>query len=157
MLLKIMTEKFITKEGLEKLKLELDELIAIKRPKLAIRIRNAKELGDLSENADYQSAKEDQGFMEGRIAQLKDLIKNAVIVKKKIGGDSVSIGSDVKIKNGSKTYKYTITGSNESDPLSGKISNESPMGQAIMDRKVGEKFAIKTPKGEVQYTILKIS
>lgn len=152
-----MTDKFITKEGLKKLKLELDELKNIKRPKLAIRIKEAKELGDLSENADYQSAKEDQGFMEGRISQLEDLVKNAVVVGKKSGGDSVSIGSEVEIKNGGKTHKYTITGSNESDPLNGKISNESPMGQAIMDKRVGDKFITKTPRGEVEYTILRIS
>ncbi len=152
-----MNEKFITQEGLEKLKEELANLKNIRRPELIQRIKDAKELGDLSENADYQSAKEEQGFVEGRIMEIMDLIKNAVIIKKKRGNKFVSIGSNVKIKNKNNTYEYTITGSNESDPLAGKISNESPLGQEMMDKKVGDEFTITTPKGDVKYKILEIN
>ncbi len=152
-----MTEQFITPEGLKKLKQELKELKDIKRPALIQRIQNAKELGDLSENADYQSAKEEQSFMEGRIMELENIIKNATVITKKKSNGKVRIGSKVKIKSKNKEFEYIITGSNEADPLEGKISNESPLGQAIMDRKVGEEFSIETPKGKVKYKILKIS
>ncbi len=172
-----MGEQFITQEGLEKLKKELEQLKTVKRPELIQRIQDAKELGDLSENADYQSAKEEQSFLEGRIMELEDLAKNAVIVKKTKSNGKVTIGSQVKIitapagsrfnpakagsnlsggKNGSTIFEYTITGPNESDPLGGKISNESPLGQAIMDRKKDEEFVITTPNGEMKYKILEI-
>jgi transcription elongation factor GreA len=151
-----MGEQFITQEGLEKLKKELVGLKTVKRPDLIQRIQDAKELGDLSENADYQSAKEEQSFLEGRIMELESLAKNAVIVKKSKNNDKVSIGSQVKIKNQTTTFEYTITGPNESDPLGGKISNESPLGQAIMDRRKNEEFTITTPNGEMRYTILAI-
>lgn len=151
-----MGEQFITQEGLKKLKQELEELKTVKRPELIQRIQDAKELGDLSENADYQSAKEEQGFLEGRIMELKDLIKNAVVVKKTKNNGKVNIGSQVKIKSGNATFEYTLTGPNESDPLGGKISNESPLGQAIMDKKRGEEFYITTPNGEMKYKVLEV-
>jgi transcription elongation factor GreA len=154
--IKFMGEQFITQEGLTKIKKELDVLRTTRRPDLIQRIKDAKELGDLSENADYHSAKEEQSFLEGRIMELESLVKNAVIVKKSKNNDKVTIGSEVKIKNGNNTFKYTITGPNESDPLGGKISNESPLGQAIMDRKKNEEFTITTPNGETKYTILEI-
>lgn len=151
-----MGEQFITPEGLEKLKQELNELRTVKRPELIQRIQDAKELGDLSENADYQSAKEEQSFIEGKIMDLEDLVKNAVIVKRAKSNGKVGIGSEVKIKSGSAEFQYIITGSNESDPLSGKISNESPLGQAIMDRSAGDEFLITTPNGEMRYKILEV-
>jgi len=151
-----MGEQFITPEGLEKLKQELNELRTVRRPELIQRIQDAKELGDLSENADYQSAKDEQGFIEGKIMELEDLVKNAVIVKRAKSNGKVGIGSEVKITSGSMEFQYTITGSNESDPLSGKISNESPLGQAIMDRSVGDEFSIRTPNGEMRYKILEV-
>ena len=149
-----MGEQFITQEGLDKIKSDLEELTKVKRPELIQRIQDAKELGDLSENADYHSAKEEQSFLEGRIIELNDLVKNAVIVKKSANNDKVTIGSQVTIKSGNATFQYTITGPNESDPMGGKISNESPLGQAIMDRKKDEEFTITTPNGEMQYKIL---
>ncbi|MBT4277549.1 transcription elongation factor GreA [Candidatus Falkowbacteria bacterium] len=151
-----MSEQFLTPEGLEKLKNELKNIKTVKRPELIQRIKNAKELGDLSENADYQSAKEDQGFMEGRVLELENLIKNATIITKKKNNKIVSVGSQVKIKTGNQEIEYMVTGSNEADPLAGKISNESPLGQAMMDRKKNEEFTITTPNGEIKYKILEI-
>ncbi len=151
-----MSEKFITPEGLEKLKKELKELKEVKRPALIQRIQNAKELGDLSENADYQSAREEQSFLEGRIAEIEDLIKNAIVIEKSKDKNIVSLGSKVTIKSGSKEFTYTITGSNEADPSQGKISNESPLGKAILDKKAGEEFILRTPNGETKYKILSI-
>ena len=151
-----MSEQFLTPEGLKKIKNELKELTTVRRPKLVKRIKHAKELGDLSENADYQSAKDDQGFMEGRILQLKNLIKTAIIIKKKNNNWIIGIGSEVKIDNGTNKFKYTITGSNEADPLAGKVSNESPLGKAMLKKKVGDSFSIITPNGEVKYKILEV-
>ncbi|MEA2089132.1 MAG: transcription elongation factor GreA [Patescibacteria group bacterium] len=152
-----MGKKFISAEGLEKVKKELEEIKKIKRPELIKRIQEAKELGDLSENADYHSAKEDQSFMEGKILELDDLIKNSVIIDNSQKNNKiVSVGSIVKVKNSSGIQEYTITGSNEADPINGKISNESPLGKTMMDKEVGNEFLITTPNGEAKYKILEI-
>lgn len=152
-----MGEKFITQEGLEKIKEELESLKKNERPALIQRIKDAKELGDLSENADYQSAKEEQSFLEGHIQELEELIKHGVIVTKSKSNAKVSVGSVVKIKTGSTIKEYTITGSKEADPLKGKISNESPLGSKMMEKKVGDEFTFKTPNGENKYSILEIN
>ncbi len=151
-----MNQQFLTKEGLKKIKEELAELKNVKRPQLIERIKNAKELGDLSENADYQSAKEEQAFMEGKILELENLIKNAIVVEKHKNGGIVEIGSQVKIETNGKTFEYTITGSNEADPLAGKISNESPLGMEMLGKKKGDEFVLKTPNGEIKYKILEV-
>lgn len=151
-----MNEKFITPAGLKKLKKELTELKTVKRPKLTERIKNAKELGDLSENADYQDAKEVQGFMEGRILELENIIKMSTVIDKKTG-DKIGISSIVKLKSGDNVIEYTIVGASEADLLNKKISNESPLGASLMDKKAGEKITIETPNGEVEYEILEVS
>ncbi|NCF75507.1 MAG: transcription elongation factor GreA [Xanthomonadaceae bacterium] len=152
-----MSKKFISVEGLEKIKKELEEIKKIKRPELINRIQEAKELGDLSENADYHSAKEEQSFMEYRVLELEDLIKNSIVIdNSQKNNEMVGVGSTVKIKNNNNEQEYTITGSNEADPISGKISNESPLGKEMMDKKVGDEFLVETPKGEVKYKILGI-
>lgn len=152
-----MSKKFISADGLEKVKKELEEIKKIKRPELIKRIQEAKELGDLSENADYHSAKEDQSFMEGKVLELEDLIKNSVIIDNSQKNNKiVSVGSVVKLKNINGEKEYTIMGSNEADPINGKISNESPLGKTMINKKVGDEFLITTPNGEVKYKILEI-
>ena len=152
-----MSKRFISADGLEKVKKELEEIKKIKRPELIKRIQEAKELGDLSENADYHSAKEDQSFMEGKILDLEDIIKNSVIIDNNQKNNGiVRVGSVVKVKNSNSEQEYTITGSNEADPINGKISNESPLGKEMMDKKAGDEFLITTPNGEIKYKILEI-
>ncbi len=147
---------YLTKEGLTKLQDELQELVHVRRKELASRIQEAKELGDLSENAEYQEAKNEQGFNEGRIEELENILKHAVIIDNTKGNGLVQVGSTIEATTLGKTIKLHIIGSNEADPLVGKISNESPLGQALIGRKVGETVSIPTPKGPTEYTVTKI-
>jgi len=147
---------YISKKGLEKLKLELDELKNVKRKEVIERITRAKELGDLSENADYHDAKDEQGFIEGRILELEKMIKEAIIVKNNKKSDVVDIGHKVKILCEGSEREYEIVGSNEANPADFKISNESPMGQAFLGRKVGDIVKFSVPKGEMECEILEI-
>lgn len=151
-------QTYITLEGLEKLKQELLTLKNTKRKDVLERIQIAKEYGDLSENAEYADARDEQAFIEGRIAELEEFMKNAIIIKEQSKNISVNIGSVVKIKDKSnKTVKeYEIVGSQESDPLSGKISNESPLGKAFLGHKVGEVVSVSLPKGVIEYEIVEI-
>ncbi|MBI4457391.1 transcription elongation factor GreA [Candidatus Uhrbacteria bacterium] len=152
-----MTDKptYVTKEGLAKLKEELHFLKTEKRREIAERIEKAKDLGDLSENAEYTQAKDDLSFTEGRIIELDDLVNRAVVIEEK-HGDTVSIGATIRVNYDGKEKDFTIVGSNESDPLKGRISNESPLGQAFLGHKVGEVVEIKVPSGTVRYTIAEI-
>jgi transcription elongation factor GreA len=151
-----MSKKYLlTAEGLTKLNEELKELIGKKRPDVIERIREAASHGDLSENADYAQAREEQSFIEGRIQEIEDTIKNAEIIA--TGGghhNTVSIGSTVKVLVNGKERSYTIVGSNEANPKEGKISNESTVGKALLGRKSGEKFKITAPAGEMEYEII---
>ncbi len=149
---------YITQEGLEKIKEELKQLINVERKKIAQRIQEAKELGDLSENAEYSSAKEDQAFMEMKIAELEDTIKNAEIIKNDGNTNGlVQVGSTVKFKDEQgKIKEYTIVGSREADPIKGNISNESPIGRAFLGKKKGEIVEFQAPKGIVKFKILGI-
>ncbi len=151
-----MPPTFISKQGLEKLKEELDYLKKTKRKEIAERLKRALEQGDLSENAEYQDAKDQQAWTEGRIAELKNKIRSAQIIKKEKNG-TITVGSQIKIKNGGREIEYTIVGSQEADPLEGRISNESPIGKAFLGHKQGEKINVQTPEGEIQYKILAIS
>lgn len=145
----------VTKGGLKKLQEELDHLTNVRRKEVAERLKEAISYGDLSENSEYEEAKNEQAFIEGRILELENKIKNAKVIK---GHDtkSVQIGSIVSLKkSGSKTAEeYTIVGTTEADPFENKISNESPIGEAIMDHSKGEKVTVKTPSGEVKYEIV---
>ncbi|MBN1494549.1 transcription elongation factor GreA [Candidatus Peregrinibacteria bacterium] len=151
----------VTKDGFKKLKEELDYLRNIKRKEIADRIKEAISYGDLSENSEYEEAKNEQAFVEGRIIELEDKVKYAKIIddKKKSDGKSVQLGSTVKVKNrsskSSKTLDYIIVGSTEAD-WDNKISNESPVGKALLDRKVGDRIKIHVPAGIVEYEILDI-
>lgn len=147
---------YLTKEGLEKLKKEFEESRSVKLPEVIERIARAKELGDLSENAEYQDAKDEQGFVVGRIEEIKDLIKKAEIIDENHSKEHVSVGCTIKVLCEAKEYEYTITGSNESDPVKGLISNESPLGRAFLGSKVGDKVTVQVPKGEMECEILEI-
>jgi len=151
-----MKQIYITPEGLEKAKKEHQEFIEEKRPEVIQKIESAKALGDLSENAEYHEAKEQQGFIEGRIRELEYLIHNATVVENNHSTDKIEIGKNVKVKNGKETKEFTLVGANEADPVGGKISNESPLGEALLGKKIGEKIEIQTPKGLVKYQILEI-
>ncbi len=155
-----MPEQIISKEGYNKLKEELDQLTTIKRREIAGRIEKAKELGDLSENAEYQEAKDAQAFNEGRILELQNTLKNVVIVDENGGAKGkVSMGSKLTAQNErtKKEREFTIVSFNEAAPAEGKISNESPLGTAFLDKEKGDRVTVETPKGEVSYKITKVS
>src|SRR5688572_4720074 len=144
---------YLTAEGLEKLKAELSELITVDRPRVAARIHEAKLDGDLSENAEYEDAKQEQSFLEGRIATLELQLRNAAVIEKG-NGDSVGIGSKVVIKGADGEETFTIVGSAEAAPREGRISNESPVGAALMGRKKGETVTVHAPAGPIEYTLI---
>lgn len=150
-------ENYLTQHGLEKLKQEYNHLVNTKRKEVAERIATAKDFGDLSENAEYDAAKEEQAIMEARISELKQLLKDAVIIQENNNSDSVSIGSTIKVKNDGITQEYKIVGSQEADPSQGLISNESPIGRSFLGRKKGEIVEIQVPKGTMAWQILEIN
>ncbi len=144
----------ITAEGKKELEAELEELKA-RRGEVADKISEARDFGDLSENAEYDAAREEQGLLETRIAEIEEIVTNAEIIKasKK---STIGLGSHVQLKTGAKTVEYTIVGPVEADPLEGKVSNESPIGMALYGKKVDDKVTIATPKGDVSYTIVSV-
>lgn len=152
-----MDTQYFSKEGLEKLKQELMERTETMRAEIARRIREAKEQGDLSENAEYAEAKEAQAINEGRIEELKAILENAVIIDddRKRGG-VVAVGASVKVESKHGSHTYTIVGPAESDPAQGFISNESPLGSAFLGRKKGDSVDVKTPKGLTTYKIVDV-
>ena len=145
----------LTEEGRKELETELDELKS-RRGEIADKIAEARDYGDLSENAEYDSAREEQGLVETRIAEIEDILMNAEDIKAR-KGNTVHLGSRVELKTGSKTVTYAIVGSVEANPGEGKISDESPIGSALMGKKVGEKVSITTPRGEMEYTVTNLS
>ena len=152
-----MSPIYITKEGLEKLKKELDELKNVRRKEVALRIEIAKDMGDLSENAEYNEAKDEQGFMEGRIAELEATIPTAAVIERSEDG-CISVGSTVLVSAGKgKEREYTIVGANEADPATGRISNESPLGMAFIGKCAGDKVEVKAPSGTIVYKIISVS
>ena len=153
-----MTEPtYLTTEGAARLKAELEELTGPKRTELAARLRSAIQMGDLSENADYIKAKEDQGFLEGRIQELEYILGNAAIIEENGKNDTVGIGSHVTIKEEDYPEEtYHLVGATEANPTNGKISHEFPIGKALMDQKVGDVVEAETPGGVIKFKILKI-
>jgi len=147
-------EVYISREGLEKLKQELHGLETVKLKEIALKIAEARDLGDLSENSEYHEAKERQSFMYGRAQDLKYKIKNAHIIEDCEKSDSISVGCKVMLKNASMIMNFELVGSEESDPLNGKISIESPIGQAVSGHKSGDKVMVKTPAGESEYEVV---
>ena len=146
----------LTQDGVNELKAELDNLVA-KRPDIAEAIRSARELGDLTENAEYQSARAEQERHEARISELENILLNVEIIKKPRGDSKVQLGSTVKLKGDSKAKQFQVVGTVEADPLNGKISDESPIGQALIGKKVGESVEIVTPAETATYKITDIS
>ncbi len=149
-------QKQFTKEGYEKLKKELEELKG-QRIEIANRLKRAVSYGDLSENADYQQAKEDQSFLEGKIMEIEETLKIATVVELTKGNDFIGIGSTVEIENSKgKKETYTIVGSQEANLLENKISTESPLGKELFGKLAGSEITINAPSGKIKYKILKI-
>ena len=154
-----MKEVILTPEGYEKLKTEIDHLRGERRREVAERIRVAREFGDIAENAEYDDAKNEQAMLEHRIAQLQERLLSArVITKKEISKDSVSVGSTVRLRDiaANKTVEYHIVGSAEANPAENKLSNESPVGKAIMGMKKGDTVEVAAPRGALKFKILEI-
>jgi len=150
-------QQYITKEGLEKLKKELAQLTGTGRAEIAERLQNAISQGDLSENADYTKAKEDQAFLEGRIQELDYLVKNAQIIQKNPNGNRVEVGSTVTIQEHNyPSETYFLVGAAEADPSNGKISNESPIGKALIGAKIDDTVKANTPAGIIEFKIISI-
>ncbi len=149
-------EHIISKESFEKLKTELKTLETTKRREIAVRIQKAKDMGDLSENAEYTEAKDAQAFNEGRISDIKNAIKNSEVVETKLSGE-IGLGSVIKVKFNEKEKEYTIVSFNEAEPLEGKISNESPIGSALLNKKKGDIVIVSLPKGDTKFEILNVS
>lgn len=151
-------EIYLTAEGAARLKAELEELKGPKREEMARRLRSAIQMGDLSENADYHKAKEDQGFMEGRIQELERLLKYAKIIdQSELSKDTIQVGARVTVQEGDYPAEtYFLVGAAEADPRNGKISNESPIGRALLGGHVGDEVVATTPGGEIRLKILKI-
>lgn len=142
----------LTDEGKKELETELLELKG-RRGDIAEKIANARDYGDLSENAEYDSAREEQGLVESRIAEIEDILKNADIIAPSKKTDAVRVGHTVVLKMNGKSVTYKIVGPVEADPMDGKISHESPIGNALIGKKVSELVSVKTPKGNVSYSI----
>ncbi len=144
----------ITAEGKKELEAELVELKS-RRGDVADKIAEARDFGDLSENAEYDSAREEQGILETRIAEIEEILNNAEIIKA-TSKSTIGLGSRVELKTGKKTAAYTIVGPVEADPLEGKVSNESPLGMALYGKKVNDEVTITTPKGDITYTVISV-
>lgn len=150
-------KKYLTPEGLEKLKKELVYLKNVKRREITERLEKSLAFGDLTENAEYQEAKEAQAFVEGRILELEDLINNAVVASPQKNTRVAQVGSTVLVSAGGfKKEKFKIVGAEEADPLVGKISADSPIGRALLDQPEGIAIVVETPQGRKRYKILKI-
>jgi transcription elongation factor GreA len=148
---------YLTAEGLANIKAELEELTGPRRTELAARLRSAIQMGDLSENADYHKAKEDQGFLEGHIQELEYLVRHAVVIETNVIRDIVSVGSHVTIQEANDPAEtYHMVGPKEADPRNGRISHESPIGRALMAHRVGDNVEVETPAGKINFKILKI-
>src|SRR6185369_1842509 len=146
----------LTAEGLQALKDELQELTTSKRVEIAERLKEAKADGDLSENAMYDAARDEQSFVEGRISEIEHILKHAVVIAHK-GGSSVSLGSKVHVELEEGEAEYVIVGSTEANPDEGKISDQSPIGKALLGKKTGDEVEVEVPSGKMVYRIKKVS
>jgi len=155
-----MKEYRLTKEGYNKLIEEREDLVSNKRKEIAVRLKEAKEAsGELSENTEYEYAKNEQAFIEGRIEQINEILNKHVIIEGNNHNDSIDIGSNIEVKDldSNKKRKYMLVSSVESDPENHKISDESPMGRALLSRKVGDVIQVKTPQSMIRLKVLKIN
>lgn len=151
-----MAKKFLTEEGRTRLMAELDDLKTVQRPGIIKRIHEAKEFGELNEGNESDEVRNEQAFIEGRIMMLERLLRDAEVVRVH-SGDTVNIGSTVRVRSGRAEREYTIVGTDEIDLLDGKISNESPLGEALVGRRIGESVSVRTPRGMNMHEILEIS
>ncbi|MBI3361616.1 MAG: transcription elongation factor GreA [Chloroflexi bacterium] len=152
-----MDEIFLTSDGAKKLKHELEHLTTVKRTELAARLRDAIKMGDLSENADYISAKEEQAFLEGKIMELQETLRRATVVAEGSGNDAVGIGQRVTVvETGADPETFILVGAKEANPREGKISHESPIGKVLMGKRVGDTAEAETPGGTIVFKVLKI-
>ena len=149
-------QTFLTKDGLKKLEEELNFLRTVRRSQVAERLHNAQEDGELIENAEYEDAKNEQAFVEGRIQALSALVKNAVVIEENHSSTHVQIGSTVTIQSKDGKESFMIVGSAEASPAEGRISNESPVGRALLGHKKGEEITVSVPAGDSKYKILSI-
>ena len=150
-------EKYLTKEGLERIKKELAYLKNTKRPEITQRISEAIKLGDLAENAEYHEAKDDQGLNEARIREMEEIVKDAVVIAKEDKvKNCVSVGCTLKAKFDGREKIFTIVGPSEANPTQGLISNESPIGKAFLGKKLGEVVEVEVPAGIIEYKIISI-
>jgi transcription elongation factor GreA len=148
----------ITKEGLAKLNSELENLLSIRRQEIAGKIKRAREMGGTENNAEYEDAKNDQAFVEGRILMLENIVKNATVIESPALPGVVEMGDKVLIQNqDGKIEQFTIVGSTEASPVEGKISNESPVGKALLGKKIGDEVEVKTPAGLLKLLIMDVS
>lgn len=148
----------ITKDGLVKLQSELEHLVSVRREEVASAIKRAREMGGTENNAEYEDAKNDQAFVEGRILTLENIVKHAEVIEAPAQPGTVELGDKVLIQNhDGKIDQFSIVGSAESNPAEGKISNESPVGQALLGKKVGDKVEVATPAGKIKLMILEVS
>ena len=149
---------YLTAGGAERLQAELENLQTVKRQDLAQRLRSAIQQGDLSENADYHAAKEEQAFLEGRIQELEHLLRNAIIIEEVSGiRETVDLGASITVQvDDDDPETYMLVGAKEADPRNGRISNESPIGNALLGKKAGEQVEVETPGGMIRIKILKI-
>lgn len=146
---------YITREGLQQLKDELQHRIKVIRPQITIKIGDAKELGDISENFEYHDAKDQQGLNEMRIVDIQHMLASAVIVESKAGG-TINLGSTFSVKTGGVEKRYEMVGENEANPMQGKISNVSPLGAAFIGKSVGDKVDVNVPSGIMEYEVTAI-
>ncbi len=150
-------DKILTENGYKKLKDELEYLKNVALPQVAERIAEAKELGDLSENAEYQDAKDEQGLIAKRIMEIEEILRNATILSTEgVDTEIVEVGNKVVVESDGKKFEYEIVGMNEANPSQGKISNESPLGMALLGKKRGDEVELDLPKGKVKYKIVDI-
>lgn len=143
----------LTEEGYTKLQNELKELIDDKKPHALERLQKARAMGDLRENSEYSAAKEELSFIEGRIAELEELIKNAEVIKTKAKAGTVQIGDTIMVEKNGASEEYTIVGEFEADPMAKKLSNTSPIGKALIGKKIGQSVDVEVPAGKITYTI----
>lgn len=147
---------YLTSKGLEDLKKELEELKNKRRPLVLERVSQARSMGDLSENAEYSAAREELSFTDGRIEELEELLKHAVIIENGNGHSTIALGSQVTVNVKGKKEVFTVVGEWEADPKEKKISHESPLGKALIGKKVGETVEVEAPAGKVHYNIVSI-
>jgi transcription elongation factor GreA len=150
-------QTFLTRDGLKKLEEELEFLRTTRRAQVAERLHNAQEDGELIENAEYEDAKNEQAFVEGRILQLETMLSNAVIIEERGSNEVVALGTRVTVKeSGGSNEEYMLVGAAEANPREGRISNESPLGRALMGRRAGDEVKVQAPDGPIAYRVVKI-